>query len=60
VFREAYRLLKPGGRLAISDVVATGEIPAEMRSQAALFMGCIAGAEPVDRLRTWMQAAGFV
>jgi len=59
VFEDAYRVLKPGGRLYISDVVATSELPEFMRSEAAFMTGCIAGAEPVDRLQCLLEAVGF-
>lgn len=59
VFKDAYRVLKPGGRLAISDVVATSEMPEQMREQAAMLTGCIAGAEHIDDLRKLLDEAGF-
>ncbi|MGB5737296.1 MAG: arsenite methyltransferase [Thiohalocapsa sp.] len=59
VFREAYRVLKPGGRLAISDVVASAELPAEMRADPVLHSACVAGASLIDDLRGMLLAAGF-
>jgi len=59
VFQDAYRVLKPGGRLFVSDVVATAEMPDSLRNQAALITGCIAGAERTDRLRCFLEEAGF-
>jgi SAM-dependent methyltransferase len=60
VFGEAFRVLRPDGRLAISDVVATGPIPAELQDQAAALAGCVAGAAPLDEVRAMLAAAGFV
>jgi SAM-dependent methyltransferase len=59
VFQDAYRVLKPGGRLFVSDVVATAEMPESMREQAALMTGCIAGAEHIDRIRYYIKEVGF-
>jgi len=59
VFKDAYRVLKPGGRLVISDVVATAEMPDQLREQAELLTGCIAGAEHIDRIRDLLDAVGF-
>lgn len=60
VFQDAYRVLKPGGRLAISDVVATIELPEELRSDPALYAGCMAGALHIDELASLLHEAGFI
>jgi len=59
VFSEACRILKSGGRLAISDVVASCEMPEEMKNDPALYAGCMAGASLIDDLESYMQDAGF-
>lgn len=59
VFKEAYRILKPGGRLSISDVVATAELPEHIRHDLTMMAGCIAGAEYVEDIRAMLQNAGF-
>ena len=60
VFRDAYRVLKAGGRLAISDVVATIDLPEEMKSDPQLYAGCMAGASKIEDIETMLKAAGFV
>jgi arsenite methyltransferase len=59
VVREAFRALKPGGRLAISDVVAKGEISPELRKSVLLWIGCAAGALEQNEYRTKLSSAGF-
>ena len=59
VYRDAYRVLKPGGRLAISDVVATAELPDTVRTDLALHAGCIAGAASVEELEQALIEIGF-
>lgn len=59
VFREAWRILKPGGRLAISDVVASVPLPPELREDAGLIAGCMGNASLVEDLEAMMDAAGF-
>ena len=59
VFREAFRVLKPGGRLAISDVVNTKPLAPELAGDRALLCGCVAGAAPVLEVETWLKSVGF-
>lgn len=60
VFAEALRVLKPGGRLAISDVVATAEMPEEILGDLDLYSCCVSGASTIDKLRAMLEEAGFV
>jgi arsenite methyltransferase len=59
VLREALRVLKPGGRFAVSDVVTRGEIPVEIRQSVLLWVGCVAGALEENEYRGKLTAAGF-
>lgn len=59
VLREAYRVLKPGGRFAVSDVVVRGEMPDDIRRSIELWVGCVAGALKETEYRTKLAAAGF-
>src|SRR5213079_2179981 len=60
VLREAFRVLKPGGRFAVSDVVVRGEVPADIRRNVELWVGCIAGALEQNDYVSKLQSAGFV
>jgi arsenite methyltransferase len=59
VLREAFRVLRPGGRLAISDVVALAPVPDQVRRDLSAYTGCIAGAATIDELEGWLAEAGF-
>lgn len=59
VLREAFRVLKPGGRFAVSDVVTRGEISSEIRKNMLLWVGCVAGALADEEYRSKLSAAGF-
>jgi arsenite methyltransferase len=59
VLRETFRVLRPGGRFAVSDVVVRGVVPAEIRRSVELWVGCVAGALEEDEYRKKLAAAGF-
>lgn len=52
-------MLKPGGRLAISDIVATADLPEKLRNEMALFTGCMSGASSIDAIDGMLKDAGF-
>lgn len=58
-FAEVYRLLKPGGRLAVSDILAKKLISDELRTDLGLYVGCISGASLVDEYEAWLREVGF-
>ena len=59
VFHETFRLLKPGGRIAISDILLTRDLPNELKSDMALYVGCIAGASRLEAYERYLKKAGF-
>jgi arsenite methyltransferase len=59
VFNEAFRVLKPGGRLAISDVVMTSDLPAELKSDLNSLAGCVLGASIIHDVMAFLQRSGF-
>jgi ubiquinone/menaquinone biosynthesis C-methylase UbiE len=59
VLREAFRVLKPGGRFAVSDVVVRGDVPPEVRASMELWVGCVAGALEEQQFKSMLREAGF-
>ncbi|WP_396133358.1 arsenite methyltransferase [Brevibacillus laterosporus] len=60
VFHEAFRVLKSGGRLAISDIVLTNDLPDDIRKDIELYTGCISGSSPKNELEEYLADAGFI
>jgi arsenite methyltransferase len=59
VFNEAFRVLKPGGRLAVADIVATAPLPDDVKADWGAYIGCMAGASQISELEKMLQASGF-
>lgn len=59
VFNEMFRLLKPGGRVAVSDIVAKKPLPESIQNDVALYVGCIAGASQLHEYEGYLKEAGF-
>ncbi len=59
VYQDAFRVLKPGGRLAVSDIVATATLPDEVQKNLALVSACVGGAATIDETRTMLEKSGF-
>ena len=59
VYKEAYRVLKPGSRLAVADMVALQTLPDHFKNDLAAYTGCLAGAELISQLEGWLSEAGF-
>jgi arsenite methyltransferase len=59
-FNEMFRLLKPGGRLAVSDILLKKELPPELRKDMTLYVGCISGASKIEDYKKYLRNAGFV
>ena len=59
VFREMHRLLKPGGRVAVSDILAKKTLPEKLVSDLSLYVGCIAGTSQLGEYEAWLKGVGF-
>lgn len=59
VFNEMFRLLKPGGRVAVSDILTKRQLPQELKDSMALYVGCVAGASLVTDYEKYLREAGF-
>ncbi|KAH7406623.1 arsenite methyltransferase [Phaeosphaeria sp. MPI-PUGE-AT-0046c] len=59
VFKEMHRMLKPGGRVAVSDILTKKPLPEDMKQNVALYVGCVAGASSRGEYEMWLQQAGF-
>jgi arsenite methyltransferase len=58
-FKEVYRLLKPGGRLAVSDILAKKQFAEDLKRDMGLYVGCISGASLVSEYESWLEEVGF-